>query len=128
MTGCYRGDSSAVRTVSLNLPIREGQTKATPSVGNAEVQEALKLIDNVLVSNGLTPVPNLQTPSPDGTILHYLGPPTKGCSVSLKDDKLIVVFLEFKQRHSSESVKKICNLLEEKLKDHYGNERVTVGR
>ena len=124
--GCYLGDPSAVKMVLLKIPAPEGQSKTNISVNETGVQEALKFIDGVLSSNGLMRVPYAQIPSSDGSIVHYQGPPTSGCGISLKDDKLYIVFIEFKRRSSSEPVKNICSLLEKELSKHYGAENVRV--
>ena len=52
LTGCVFGDPTAVRSVSLNFQVPEGQSKVSLSVSDTQVQEALKLIDGVLVSRG----------------------------------------------------------------------------
>jgi hypothetical protein len=98
------------------------------SVADAAVQESLRYIDEVLTSNGLRRVPNLQVPSSDGSIVHYEGPPTSGCSVSLKDDAVVIVFFEFGHRRPSDEVKHICSLLERDLESHYGAKNVTVNQ
>src|SRR5258706_8875050 len=85
--GCFLGDPGTARIVWLRLPVPEKQ-KVSLSLSDTQVQEGLERIDAVLTSSGLTRVPSPQVPSPDGSIVHYNGPPTRGCSVSLKDDKL----------------------------------------
>ena len=55
LTGCRLGDSAPPsRTVQLSFPVPEGQTNMFPSVDDAQIQEALKLIDNVLTSRGFS--------------------------------------------------------------------------
>jgi hypothetical protein len=123
--GCTIGDPSAAKIVSLKLQVSEGQHKVV-SVGDAEVQKALKLVDGVLVSSGLTRVPGNETPNPDGTIVRYQGPPTRGCGISLRNNKLEIVFLEFGRRRSTEPVRKIIHLLGEELEKNYGADRVKI--
>jgi hypothetical protein len=54
ITGCfYLAERPTVaRIVSLNFPTPKGQTDVSLSVKDPEGQEALKLIDAVLVSDG----------------------------------------------------------------------------
>ena len=96
LTGCYFGDPSARRTVLLNLPVPEGNSKVSLSVGDASVQEALKLIDDVLVSSGFIRDPNPPPANEQGLIANY-----GICSVLLKDRTLTVSFFEFHERRSS---------------------------
>ncbi len=124
-TGCFMGDPGTAKIVSLTLPAREGQSKVSLSVDDAEVQEALKVIDTVLVSYGLSRVPMSQVPGPDGSIAHYQGAP-RGCSVSLSGSTLFIVFSEFGRRSPTESVKRISSSLAEQLRKTYGTERVRV--
>lgn len=127
MGGCHLGDQGAARTVLLRIPVR--QTAGQPvrlDATSPEVQQAMTDIDAVLSAKGLSRTPNPQTPSPDGTIIHYSGPPTRGCSVSLRDENLAVTFVEFGRGQSTETVKRICDQLRADLSKHYGRERVRV--
>jgi hypothetical protein len=118
VAGCYLGDPSARRTVSLNFRVPEGQTL---SVTNTEVQEALKLIDGVLVSAGNVRDANPPAPNEQGIIATY-----GICNVLLKDNTLSTVFFEFHVRRSSEHVRNTCNLLKHKLSNRYGADRVKI--
>ena len=121
LTGCYFGDPSARRTVLLNLPVPNGNSKVSLSVSDASVQEALKLIDGVLVSSGFIRDPNPPPPNEQGLIANY-----GICSVLLKDRTLTVSFFEFHERRSSAHVRKTCNLLKDEWSSRYGADRVTI--
>lgn len=124
LTGCALGDRSSVRIVSLKLP-------ASAEVGKIEsllsqTQDALQIVDVILIINGLKQTPTPPAGHSDAAIRHYQGPPTRGCSISIRDGRLLIVFLEFGERNSSAPVKRICGSLEEGLKKQYGSERVRV--
>ena len=90
-SGCLLGDPSAARIVSLAPSAHEGKSKASLSINDLEVQEALKIIDSVLTTNGLTRQPSPPTPYSDGTIVRYQGSTTRGCGVVISDSKLEIV-------------------------------------
>lgn len=122
LAGCSLGDRSAVRIVSLQFSA--AQNANTPL--DKELQDALTVIDQVLVSNGLTQIPSPPAGFSDGAMRHYQGPPTRGCSISMYDQRLKVLFLEFGEPHSTEPVKRLCATLEKELESHYGSQRVRV--
>lgn len=124
--GCHLGDHGVVSIVSFNLAPTAGQTRVTLSVNDSQVQEALGVIDGVLVSKGLQQIPTPPAGHSDGAIRHYKGPPTRGCNISIRDQRLLVVFLEFGERQSSEPVKRICSSLKEELDRRYGSQRVRI--
>jgi len=124
LTGCFLGDRSAVRIVSLR-PAAHPETSGT-AIPDAEIEEALKIIEKVLVSAGLREIPTPPGGHSDSALRHYQGPPTRGCSVSMHDQRLIVLFLEFKERQSSEPVKRLCGSLEKELGRRFGSQRVRV--
>ncbi|EEF63317.1 hypothetical protein Cflav_PD5952 [Pedosphaera parvula Ellin514] len=135
--GCYLGDRAATtQMVSLNFPVPEGQTKASFSVNDSEVQEALKLIDSVLVSAGfvresIPPVANQQDPVATYSKYKGTGPrPVGGPRVYFRDDRLDVVLVEGGNRNApvSTATKEICNSLQRELSSRYGAKRVRVER
>jgi hypothetical protein len=123
--GCFLGDPGTARIVSLGLVPPE-KPKMSLALSDAQVQEALERIDTGLTSAGLTRVPSPQVPSSDGSIAHYSGPPTRGCSVSLKDDKLVIVFFEFGHRHPSEDVNRISASLKRDLASYYDASKISI--
>ena len=122
-TGCFFGDAVVHRTVSLSLPVPQQQTNVSLSVSDTQVQEALKVIDAVLVSNGFVRDTNplVAEDQARGLIAFY-----GVCGVSLKDNRLDVSFLEAYRRHFSAPVRKVIGQLKDKLSSRYGAGRVKV--
>lgn len=123
VTGCFLGDAFVHKTISLSVPMTDRQTNVSLSVSDAQVQEALKLIDGVLVANGYIRDPNPPTAADQarGLIAFY-----GVCGVTLQGNRLEVGFVEAHARHFSAPVKKVIRQLEDKLRGQYGNERVKV--
>lgn len=126
LTGCIFGDPSAVRIVSIDLVKSGEQSNLEFSANDKEVREALEYVDAVLVTNGFTRAPQSQTPNSDGTIVFYESATTRGCGVSLQNNTLKVMFMEFSRRRSTDPVKKICVQLAGELKRHYGAKKVKI--
>lgn len=126
LAGCVFGDPSAVRVVSLELAKPREQNSREFSANDAEVQEALKRMDTVLVANGLTRAPQSQAINSDGTLFRYESRTMRGCGISLKDNKLEIVFFEFGRRSSTESVKAICTQLADELGRHYDSKKIKI--
>ena len=122
-TGCFFGDTFAHRTVSLSLPVSQQQTNMKLSVNDVEVQEALKLIDGVLVSSGYVrdPSPLAAEDQARGIVAFY-----GVCGVGLKDNSLDISFVEAHKRRISAPVRKVIEQLKDKLSSCYGAERVKV--
>jgi hypothetical protein len=124
----------ASRTVSLNFPAAHGQDKVSLTVSNTQVQEALKVIDGVLVSRGFVRDPNLPgegDPSFIASYSTYTGAglrPIGGPSIYFKDNRLDVVVVEGSNLNSpvSTATKKICKSLRKELISRYGAERVRI--
>lgn len=127
LAGCFLGDRGVAKIVSLNLPPSAGKAKVSISANDSQVQEALQVIDRVLGSNGLSRI-EVPQPSSDGTLFRYEDPTKRGCSVSLANQQLTIVFFEFGQRKPSDRVKKISSELQKELSNRYGapNVRVTT--
>jgi hypothetical protein len=119
--GCFFGDRGVARTVELNLP---GSARA--NAGSEDVQNALSVIDRILVSKGLSQIQKPVEGFSDGTIGHYQGPPTSGCGISMNGQNLVIQFDEFGISRSSDPVKNICAALEKELKSRYGSRSVQV--
>jgi hypothetical protein len=135
LAGCYLGDRVAPpRTVSLSFPAPAGQSRVGLSVGDRQVQEALRVIDTVLTADGLTRDPDPAGTNEPGLIASYarydgtspwrVGNP----NVYLKGDRLEVIFTEFWNHsgHLSEATKKGCNSLRKELSSRYGSDRIKV--
>jgi hypothetical protein len=122
-TGCFFGDAVVHGNVSLSFPVPQQQTNVSLSINDAEVQEALKLVDYVLVSNGYIRDSNpLAKEDRDRGIIAFYGI----CGVGLKDNRLNVGFVEPHRRHFSTPVRKVIEQLKDKLSSRYGAERVRV--
>lgn len=126
LAGCVFGDPSTVRIVSLELAKPSAQNSRELSANDAEVQEALKRMDSVLVANGLTRTPQSQAINSDGTLLRYESRTMRGCGISLSNNKLEVAFFEFGRRSSTESVKSVCKQLADELGRHYNLKRIKI--
>jgi hypothetical protein len=134
LTGCPEPPVTS-RSVSLSFPMPEKQTKVSLAVSDTEVQEALKLIDAVLVSNGFVRDQNPDNATVQGFVASYSKLNNEGLrrldelpGVYLKGNRLEVVFSE--GRHPSgqlsASTKQILDLLNDKLSSHYGADKVRV--
>ena len=121
LAGCRFGDPIAQRTVSLSFLAPSQQVNMSLSPTNAEVLEALGIIDGVMVREGFTrdQKPLAAEDRAQGIIVAY-----GRYSVLLRDGTLTVNFVEFGQRHSSSIVKRVCRELKEELSKRFGGERV----
>jgi len=122
LTGCYLiGDPVAFRTVSLRFLETASKNRATLSVTEPEVIEALRMIDETLVAGGFPRSPNQPGPNDQGMIASYgIG------NVYLKSDRLNVTFREFMHWRSRKPVRKVCSVLKDKLSSRYGIARVCI--
>ena len=123
VTGCLLEDSFAHKTVSLSLPKPAQPSKTSFSADDPQVQEAMKLIDGVLVSRGYVCVTNALAPEDRarGVIAFY-----GVCGVGLKDDRLEVGFGEEHRRHLSAPVQEVIAQLKDRLSSRYGAQNVRV--
>ena len=130
LAGCYFGDRlPSSRTVALGFPAREGQSKVTLSVNDAEVQEAMRIVDSVMLSNGF-----VRNPDEPGTLASYskyngTGPrPIGGPRVLLNGDRLDVTVVEGGNlnSHLSKDTKHLCDLLKKEMSNRFGAQRVHI--
>lgn len=123
MAGCDLGEPTAHRTVTLDFPASNERTNASISAKDPEVQEALSIIDNVLVSAGFPR--DGKPPGPEdqdqGIIVTY-----GRYAVSLRHRELTVSFFESGKRHSSPIVVRTSSSLKDKLSDRFGAQRVRI--
>jgi hypothetical protein len=122
------------RKLVMRLPV-ENQNSVSLSINDTEVQDALKLVDDVLVSDGFK---REQDPNDLGTqdfVAGYSKLDSEGlrrlgemARVYFKTNMLEVVFLE--GRHPSADVRmsanRVLDLLKNKLSNRYGSDRVKV--
>jgi len=121
--GCYSGDPIAHSTVTLTFPEGDKQTNASLSTLNPEVKEALRIIDDVLVSTGFTrdEKPPTAQEQAQGIIATY-----GRYTVCVENRDLVVNFVEFGKRRSSPIVINTCKSLKERLDNRFGTKRVFV--
>ena len=117
------GDPIAHRIVAVDFPVPQQQTNVTLSATDPEIQEALRIIDEVFVANGFARDQNPPPPEDQaqGIIVAY-----GRYNVSLKGHRLIVNFVEFGKRHSSPIVMRTSNSMKDKLGSRFGAQRVGV--
>ena len=124
----------AHRIVSLDFSAPAGQSKVSLSVSAPEITEALKIIDEALVSQGFVRDPNQAEASVRGFIASYSRRNAEGViplgdnpSIWLHDDKLEVVFNEGRMPGGQIStVTTTVNILRTELSNHYGSKRVKI--
>lgn len=134
LTGCPEARFATSRTVALNFPASDRQSKVSLSVSNAEVQEALKVIDSVLTSEGFTRDANPATQNEQGALASYARYDGKGLrqvgtpDVYFKGDRLEVIFIELGNRsgHLTTATKKAVDSLRKELSNRYGAQRARV--
>jgi hypothetical protein len=133
LTACPEARFHTSRTLSVSLPAPAGQSRVSLSVKDAEAQDALRLIDRVLVADGFAPDPNRPVANEpgliasyakfDGTGLRRVGTP----DVYLRGERLEVVFVELGNRSGHlKATNKILNLLRKELINRYGSKSVKV--
>lgn len=123
VAGCFFGDAVVHKTVSLNLRPREDQSKATLSIDDPQVQEAMKLIDATLGANGFARDPNpIAAEDQARGLIAFYGI----CGVTLNSNKLDIGFLESHQRHFSAHTRKTIDQLKNNLSSRFGRQNVRI--
>ena len=116
----------------MRLPAPTREEQVAPPVSGAEVQGALAVVDEVLVSHGFRKF----QPSPPaeyrdsffsqeqarGVLGYYYD---GHCTLSFKDNTVRVGFAERFRTHSSTAVKGVCEALRSELTKRYGADHVT---
>lgn len=134
MTGCYLGDRhSLARTVSLDLQGLRG-TNTNLSLTNAEVQEALKVFDAVLSTNGFVREARPDMASTPGFVAGYVQYDSAGLRLATSPDifletnrlELQIVELGNLTTHPTVLTSKICASLQKELRNRYGRENVEI--
>jgi hypothetical protein len=110
----------------------DGQASATVSANSAEVESALKIINQILTSHGFAPTTDTNL-NVFGSLVTYTKYTPEGLayvdpcpSVSLEDGHLLFTIVEHPAL--SADSKRILKTVKTKLKKHYGADRVTTGR
>ena len=123
------------RTVSLNFPTLPGESRVTLSAKGNEVQEALAVINDALISNGFIRNTNPPEANVQGFLASYSRRNGEGlvrlCDaplVWLKADRLEVVFAEGRVSAGqvSAAAKRNADFLGTVLSSRYGKKRVKV--
>src|SRR5438874_2719802 len=128
-TGCPQKLVS--RSVTLAGFTGQPQAPGNVSVADPAVQTALKIIDQVVVSDGYAPATNTNFTVPGALITYVKSNPEGtlsglGPSVSLKDKKLVITIAgRGTLSHESEQLLKTIRT---ELRREYGADRVTTGR
>ena len=113
--GC---DTIGGRTVVLNFPPPSKQPHADFSVSVSEVEEAVRLVDATLASEGV--IRSTNSPALDDQhFVSYCGGPFTMCQASFRDGKLFVSFRNgnIGSSRPSPPVERISNVLAEKLRN-----------
>lgn len=124
VAGC---DPMALRDVDVQLTAPTAKALASQSqivlsANQADVQDALRIIDSVVTSDGLVRTPH----QPQPELLALYDRDLVHCSVHLSGDYLCVDFLEDGRMSSTKEVKNMCKSLAQKLGSRFGTERVSV--
>ena len=135
MAGCFLGERhSLVRTVSLNFHVPQGTSEVSLSFTNNEVQEALKIVDAVLSTNGFVREIRTDMANVPGFVTAYVRYDSPGLrsgtlpDIYLRKDRLDVVIVELGNRttHPTGLTDKICESLREQLSSLYGRKNVKI--
>jgi len=137
LTGCWLGDKFfTARIVTVNFSAPTGQKSVTLSVEDTQVQDALRVIDMVLTSQGFhenTNAPAANEPNPVVSYTRYIGTdlrPLDGPAVWFRTNRLEVVIMERGNRsgHLTADGKRICKSLQTELRKRYGVGKVKIER
>jgi hypothetical protein len=144
--------TGAGRTITLTFRSPAAQSETSLSSNRPELQEALKVIDDVLIPEGITRVsPDALAPQKKyGWVASTNGwvntngwgvVDTNGwigysfsdrpftlayCEVAVREGRVEIRFFETHYHHSSPQVKRVCVLLAKELRNHFGDKRVKV--
>jgi hypothetical protein len=119
--GCYLGDPSTHRAITVALPAP--QNGAAPSAKDPDVQAALNLIDDVMVSNGYdrNPNPLRAEDQARGLVASY-----GICGAALSGRTLTVGCVEQHKTQFSPSLEKAMDELQDALTRRYGKANVSI--
>ena len=134
LTGCPEPRFHSGRIVSLTFPAQTGESKVILSAQDSQVQEALRIIDSVLVGDGFARDSKRPAGSEPNLVASYARFTADGLrevgtpDVYLKDNRLEIVIVELGNRtgRPSAASKKICTTLQKELSNRFGAQRVRV--
>ncbi len=124
----------ATRTVWLRFSELDAQSKVSLSVNDTEVQEALKLIDSVLASDGFVREHHPELETKEGFVASYTKFTDEGLRlfvfpvVFLKGNQLEFIISEGRRPggHLSPASDKALKLVRMELSNRYGSKRVKI--
>lgn len=135
LVGCFLGDRQPLnRTVSLNFPDPQGRNVVQLSLHDAGVQDALRVIDAVLSTNGFIRELNPDMANVPDFVASYVRIESTGLrlgilpNVYLRHGQLDVVIVELGNRTTQPNAltRQICKSLRTELGRFYGDKRVKV--
>jgi len=132
-TGCPEPPMRG-RIVSLSFPEAQSQTTLVLSPDDGEVQQALKIIGDTLVTDGFVQEAKPVEAAAPGFVASYSKLDTEGRVhrrplVWLQDNRLLVAFAEGRvPGRIGEETRETVHLLERELINRYGRKRVKVER
>ena len=125
-TSCFFGDKVGnKRKFLLTLPPHE-QSAFPSAAGSPAVREALRLIDSVLVREGM--VANSNPPPSATNAVAYYSKDAANCKIYLTDGSITVVCFEYSRGVSSADFDGWTGVLQQELKHHYGAQNVKAAR
>jgi hypothetical protein len=135
-TGCFlTGERpTQIRMIAVGFSATDGESKVSLSTNDVPVQEALRLIDAVLVSDGFGSNTNRMDGNTHGFIAGYAKYTADGMrcvtgpDVYLENGRLEVVFTELGNRsgHFSPATQKVFDSLRKGLSNRFGAPSVKV--
>jgi hypothetical protein len=137
LPGClWMGDAGpGTRSVSVAFPRNEGDRALDLSVAEVDAQNALALIDGVLVGNGWIRDPAPPVRDKEGPVATYAKYDTDGLRfmggprVFVSGDALRVVIVEAgpSDGYVSSATKRLCSDIRRELVRYYGSKNVKIG-
>jgi hypothetical protein len=136
-TGCNLGDRApASKTVFLSFPAKADGSTIGLSVDSTQVQEAISLVDKILVGDGFVCDTNPPNKNTHGMISSYSRLTESGLksvggpSVFYRNSQLEIVVVEGGNLNDSISAgtTRVCELLRSELVKQYGDKRVKIRR
>jgi hypothetical protein len=128
---CWMGEHhGAYSNVLVTFLPASGRSVVPVSRGSPEVQDALKVIDAVLIPEGLTREdPTLRSSSGAGYVANYLPPRYSMigyCCVTVGGNDLNIAFWDRSPGGRTQQVRRLCKSIAHALRSHFGDDRVRV--
>src|SRR6266542_1616589 len=100
LAGCQEPPLHTRKVLSLSFPVSPEHNRMTVSIGDTDVQEVLKTVEDILVADGFVRDPNEPPSEKSGVMGSYAKfnsagmRQVGGLDIYLKSDQLQVVFIE----------------------------------